>query len=249
MTKELAPPPRPDRLALCTGMPRSGSMWSFNVCRSLLASAHPGACIVGLYSENIAETLAARDDAYRVIKCHAVDERGRDAIRQGNCRCIYTHRDPREAMTSTMKFAAVSFEAALGSLEFLSFQRQFGKLLCLAYAEITGAPRLAVRNIAEHLALDVDETAIAEADRLSGRAEAAAVIERIDSLPTTEVHRDNRYVYDRRSLLHRNHLTGVGAQWRTVLSDDLGQADRRGDAPVGRSAGLARISAGQQLLD
>jgi hypothetical protein len=197
------------------------------------ASTYAGRCsprriralaFVGLYSENIAETLAARDDAYRVIKCHAVDERGRDAIRQGNCRCIYTHRDPREAVTSTMKFAAVSFEAALGaikgSLEFLSFQRQFGKLLCLAYAEITGAPRLAVRNIAEHLALDVDETAIAEADRLSGRAEAAAVIERIDSLPTTEVHRDNRYVYDRRSLLHRNHLTGVGAQWRTVLSDD-----------------------------
>ena len=37
-------------------------------------------------------------------------------------------------------------------------------------------------------------------------------------LAADEVYRDDKYVYHRRSLIHRNHLTGGGARWKRALT-------------------------------
>jgi len=213
---------RPIDLILCTGMPRSGSTWSFNACMSLLESAHPDASIRGLYSEDIRAVLAERSADYLVIKCHAVDESGRGAIGRRECRTVYTHRDPHEAVASFMVFADVSFDEALASvkasLEFMTFQRRYGDALFLSYTELTETPQQAIRKIADHLGLAGDHAAVTAADRRSSRQEAAAVADKVETLAPDEVYRDEKYVYHRRSLVHRNHLTGGGARWQCALT-------------------------------
>jgi Sulfotransferase domain len=214
---------QPIDLILCTGMPRSGSTWSFNACMSLLESTHPDASIVGFYSADIRAVLAERSADYLVIKCHNVDEAGHGAIRRGECRTIYTYRDPCEAVASLMVvFAHVSFDEALASikasLEFMTFQRLYGDALFLSYTELNETPQQAIRKIADHLGLAGDEAAITEADHRSSRQEATAVAEKVETLAPAEVCRDDKYLYHRRSLIHRNHLTGGGARWRCTLS-------------------------------
>jgi hypothetical protein len=213
---------RPIDLILCTGMPRSGSTWSYNACMSLLESAHPDASIAGLYSEDIRAVLAERSADYLVIKCHAVDEAGRGAIGRGECRTVYTYRDPREAVASFMVFADHSFDEALASikasLEFMTFQRRYGDALLISYTELTESPRQAIRRIADHLGPAVDDAAVTEADRRSSREEAAAVADKVETFTPAEVYRDDKYLYHRRSLVHRNHLAGGGARWQSALT-------------------------------
>jgi Sulfotransferase domain len=213
---------QPTDLILCTGMPRSGSTWSFNVCMSLLESAHPGASIVAFYSADIRAILADRVADYLVIKCHNVDEAGHRAIGRGECRTIYTYRNPCEAVTSFIVFADVSFVDALASikasLEFMTFQRRYGDALFLSYTELNGTPQQAIRKIADHLGPAGNEAAITAADHRSSRQEAAAVAEKVETLTPAEVYQDDKYLYHRRSLIHRNHLTGGGARWRCTLT-------------------------------
>jgi len=213
---------RPIDLILCTGMPRSGSTWSFNACMSLLESTHPDASIVGFYSADIRAVLTERSADYLVIKCHNVDEAGHGAIGRGECRTVYTYRDPCEAVASFIVFADVSFDDALASikasLEFMTFQRRYGDALFLSYTELNETPQHAIRKIADHLGLAGDEAAITAANRRSSRQEAAAVAEKVETLAPAEVYRDEKYLYHRRSLIHRNHLTGGGARWQSALT-------------------------------
>ncbi len=203
-------------------MPRSGSTWSFNACMGLLESTQPDASIVGLYSADIRAVLAKRSADYLVIKCHNVDEAGHGAIGRGECRTVYTYRDPCEAVASFIVFANVFFDEALASikasLEFMTFQRRYGDALFLSYTELTETPRQAIRKIADHLGLAGDDAAVTAADRRSSRQEAAAVAEKVETLAPDQVYRDDKYLYHRRSLVHRNHLTGGGARWRSVLT-------------------------------
>jgi hypothetical protein len=100
----------------------------------------------------------------------------------------------------------------------MTFQRRYGDLLLVAYDELANEPANAIRRIASHLGLIADDAAVLAADRRSGQEAVAAIATHVSDFPAEAVYRDEHYLYDRRTLIHRNHLTGAGARWATALT-------------------------------
>ncbi len=92
------------RIVTCTGMPRSGSTWSYNVVRQLLESVDGKQNVTAQYREGaggdeaIENALAA--SAHQVIKLHYPQQLTMNAIRNGGVWNIYTFRDPVTALAS-----------------------------------------------------------------------------------------------------------------------------------------------------
>jgi hypothetical protein len=200
-------------------MPRSGSTWSFNACLGLLKSAYTGS-VTGFYSENIGEVLTEPAAELLVVKCHAVDAAGLEVIGKMLCRCVYTHRDPREAVASMMQFAGATFDAALqsivASLEFFTFQRRFGTVLTIAYPDLVHRPRECVEKIAAYLKIP-NATIDAVAETYSREA-LAEIARSVETFAPPDVYRDTKYLYHRATLIHRDHFSGVGNMWSDILS-------------------------------
>ncbi len=159
-------------LVLCTGMPRSGSTWSFNVVRLLLARVSDA--VRSGYADTVGEALRinGRTAEHVVVKCHAPDDIGRALIKQRACRTIYTYRDPLDSILSAVEAFERRFEDQLASvkasLDLMRFQVEAGGVLCLWYDELIARDRDAVQAIADYLDLTLPVDAIDDvAARLS----------------------------------------------------------------------------------
>ncbi len=159
-------------LVLCTGMPRSGSTWSFNVVRLLLA--HLSDSVRSGYADTVGEALRinGRTAEHVVVKCHVPDDIGRALIKQRACRTIYTYRDPLDSVLSAVEAFKRRFDDQLASvresLDLMRFQVEAGGVLCLWYDELITRDRDAVQAIADYLDLTLPAEAITEvAERLS----------------------------------------------------------------------------------
>lgn len=155
-------------LVLCTGMIRSGSTWSYNVVRQLLARS--ATHVHATYSDSPTEVLQQHglDADHVVVKCHDPDQAGRVLIKQRLCRTIYTYRDPLECLASGAD-VGMAFTPTLArlkaSLELFEFQQAAGDVHVVWYDEIVGRPRDRVRAIADYLQLgasDEDVDGVAE---------------------------------------------------------------------------------------
>ena len=218
-------------IILCNGMPRSASTWSFNVCRLLLQELHPQATLCARYHENIAEAMDPLRGSYDhvVLKCHFLDERGRELCRAGVARTVYTHRDPFDAIYSAMAMFHHTFEDALDSirrsLELLEFHRASGNAHILEYHAIVRTPKKAIAMVAAYLALNASEEAV-------GRIAAQTSTEAMKAI-AAQVGRERRGVrtprsmYDPETHVHRNHIRdGRTGHGRKLLSpEQLRRAD------------------------
>jgi hypothetical protein len=225
LSKGMKPPdPSPARTVFCTGMPRSGSTWSFNVVLNLLKVTHPTAQIESLYSETAAQLLEDRRADFLVVKCHFMDPVGQAAMSSGAVPSVYTARDPREAVCSMMVFAGATFEDSLGaiihSLEFYEAQRRFGGIVAISYADIVSQPYHSISRIADHLGVTADSASVSEVERLCARDALGQISANIETFGADEVHREDRYLYHLPTLIHRHHFTDSGVAWREHLSAD-----------------------------
>ncbi|NJO37590.1 MAG: sulfotransferase domain-containing protein [Rhizobiales bacterium] len=172
------------------GMPRSGSMWTFNVVRALAR----GAGYRVLPEEVFVTELEAFDYAHReiaanrdpgavlVLKVHA----RLDAIPPGNF-VITNLRDIRDSAFSYMRFMHVDFETALAKgrtqtaivdhyLRFPERQR-----MVLRYEALTSAPADAVARIAERIGVRIHDHAAQAIATTFSRASVKALIEQMSS--------------------------------------------------------------------
>jgi hypothetical protein len=201
-------------LAICNGMPRSASTWSFNVVLALLRRSSPGGEVYGGYDENIARFLksAPATAAHLVVKCHQLDTCGRAIARWNETKTIYTWRDPADTVVSCMRMFDYDFERALevvdSSLEIYQFHRKRNTALILYYPQIVSATHEAVDRIAKFLGInDCTETIDSIAELTS--------LERVrrKTKPLTDdasMVRHSGLEYDLETLLHREHIRDGG---------------------------------------
>lgn len=213
-------------IILCTGMPRSGSTWSYNVCKTILQAAFPGSSLWTGYCEEVGRVVEdhRQDTDHLLIKCHNLADAGsRHYIERNQPKLVYTYRDPRSAVASGMVVFGHSFEhmvaLVLGSLQFMDYQMNVANPLLISYGELSTASMATIRRILRYLGIEIADDAIREIGRRCGRREMTRIAAQIDSLDPHEVQRDGQYVMHRPTLIHRNHLREEGAAWHGVLSD------------------------------
>ncbi len=186
------------KLVWIASMPRSGSMWAFNVARALLQEAgrevHPAqvpkddAQMVRCAREGLADPDPRRT---WVLKVH--DRIPPDFERS---RFVVTRRDLRDALVSYMRFLRCDFPRAFEMIAaapaFYDTYDRAGseRVLLLDYGQIVDAPAAAAGRIAEFLELTVE---VAARERIAERFSKANV---------------QRLVQDTEQALERRHRAG-----------------------------------------
>ena len=182
------------KLVWITSMPRSGSMWAFNVARALLQAAgrevHPAQVpkddsqMMRCAREGLADADPRR---IWVLKVH--DRIPPDFERS---RFVVTRRDLRDALVSYMRFLRCDFPRAFEMIaaapEFYDTYDRAGpeRVLQLDYGQIVGAPAAAAARIADFLAPSVEESA---RDRIVERFSKANVQRLVRSTEQSLEHR------------------------------------------------------------
>jgi len=160
----------PYKIVWVASMPRSGSMWAFNVARSLLRDAgltvFPRDNRPRSDTQTVAEAQAAlKDDSSSHIWCLKIHSRMTPAHANG---FISTFRDPRDAIISYMRFVRCDFDRALSAAKvwtrlcdhYRGMSTEFS--LCLDYDAIIREPINVASQIQAFLGLDSDADAIAK---------------------------------------------------------------------------------------
>jgi hypothetical protein len=156
------------RLIFCSGMTRSASRWSYQTCQELEKSRTPiEKFSVGYLGENedIIDANIARvlhmNDGSAVFASHAFSPRALEIIKNRIAKNIYTYRDPRDSIASSMRMDNKGYDYAFTKIEFsLSHYDRFAKdghSLVLTYAEIVDDPVAVTARIADYL--EVETTA------------------------------------------------------------------------------------------
>src|SRR5437764_9299821 len=148
-------------LIFCSGMMRSGSTWSFNVCR-LLAQVAARQHNLPFWSgyltlEQCEQFLAHASRKFpgpTVVKAHGLGPIALRYLALGQATAICTFRDPRSCVASLMQFSNVSFAVACGRiLEGLRMLDQYPRqhTLFVRYEQIVNEPLTQIREIGAHL--------------------------------------------------------------------------------------------------
>ena len=174
------------RCVWVTGMPRSGSMWTFNVTRMLLRNHYKVVPELVPHYESVMERVACEvivdgpPNTVAVVKQHK-------QIRQEMpySRFICTRRDPRDALLSFMRFMRCDFEAGLvafqSMIEISDYYRTFPaeKILILEYHDIVTHPIKTIKRIAAFLGLDLPSTTIDDIEKRFQKEHVAKTLSKL----------------------------------------------------------------------
>lgn len=215
---------------------RSGSTWSFNVCRllgQLLALRRGQRFTSGYLSaeslERFLECELALRDGPAVIKAHEIGPVASDWVRTGRAKAVCTLRDPRDCVASDVVFWQEGFDASvrrvLTSLKHVVLHQDFGRTLFIRYEEMMANPKWQIRQIADYLQISVDQTEIDSIDAQTDVQRSRKICEDLsgqsgDQMESvSEAHRR-----DRVTLLHENHIgTTQVDRWKHDLTTEQGQ--------------------------
>lgn len=235
------------KLVWIASMPRAGSMWVYNVTRSLIAAA--GRAVeparVPYDKDEIAEAarkaLSSSDPArIWVLKTHL-------AVRRDMPRSLFIlpRRDARDALVSYMRFMGIGFDdalrriaAAAGVVDHYWDGLPADTSLRLEYATIVADAEEAIRRIAGFLALDPSDEEVRRMAALWSREAVAKLLRRLEEraatqgLPADEVFRrgdGKARLYDRATGFQSGHASDYrDGDWRRLLpAECLPQIDAR----------------------
>lgn len=167
-------------------VPRTGSMWTFNIVRDLVRSTG-GRVLPEVVPHEDEEMeaigkagIAASDDATYVLKVHIPIS----ARLEKSC-FIVTQRDPHDALVSFMRFTKCDFDYGLRFLaSAIRLDRHFAtfpadRTIVLAYSDIVSRPAAVISEIGQKLSIAVDQAfADALVERYSKSRVQARLVER-----------------------------------------------------------------------
>jgi hypothetical protein len=222
----------PPKLILCTGVVRSGSTWSFNVCRQLgmlLAGARgepfTSTYIGELELEQLVAGYVEKLAGPTVLKAHAVGPVAVAAVRAGRVRAVCTFRDPRDCVASDLTFLGWPFDAVVRrvgeNLAYLGYYRAARHALFVRYEEMIVDPLPQLARIAAHLGVDADDAELRRIDAATDLPSSRAVCAALADRPAEELVWSQTHRVDPATQLHENHIhSGRVGRWRDELTAD-----------------------------
>jgi Sulfotransferase domain len=224
-------------IIICDGIIRSGSTWSFNVCRLLgqMLSKRRGqpfgiGCVGEDSLDHFLQVEAGLRDGAAVIKVHEVGPVALEWIRTGRVKAVCTFRDPRDCVASDIVFWGDGFDPSVRrvarSLEYLykSYQH-FDRTLFVRYEEMIEKPLWQIRRIAEYLQIPIDQKQLEWIDGQTNIHASRKICEGLSARPEDQVDIGlGNHRRDRVSLLHDNHIgSAKSGRWKTDLTAEQGQ--------------------------
>jgi hypothetical protein len=138
-------------LSIC-GMPRSGSTFSFNIARELLARR---GSIYFEPTEEIERVIAQSQADSTIIKNHNVSESGIELLKTGAMKGICTVREPIDAIESLMDIFGFDVDKSIYAFQLWvdSFNQFHDHVLVVPYKSIETSPTKVIIQIARHLGI------------------------------------------------------------------------------------------------
>jgi Sulfotransferase family len=225
------------------GMPRSASMWAFNITRSLLRQA--GLTVlprtVPKYDIEMVEEarIGLKDSSPNNVWCLKVHSRLQNA--SSSNRFISTIRDPRDAVVSFMRFTRYDFEQTLVQSTIWTVLCDHYRALppelslCLDYSKVISEPMTVASRISTFLGLELGTNSIActvaEFERESVRRRIEAFqndFERRRAAGDSDIadaqilNGDGTVrIWDPQTGFQSDHVSDYRAgDWRVLLTDD-----------------------------
>jgi hypothetical protein len=228
-------------LIFCTGMLRSGSTWSYNVCR-LMAQVSAGKDpIWGGYltleqTEQFLHSNSGAVPGLTVIKTHGVGPLAQQALKRGLAKAVCTYRDPRDCVASMMMFANEPFNVAVqrvsAGLEMLESYTRWEQTLFIRYEEMLGDRLAQVRKIAAHLEMVFEERVIRRIDERTGIEHSKEICQQLRQRPDGQIMKLMNHRVDPETWLHDNHIQdGRAGRWKNEMSVDQIHALQRTYGP------------------
>src|ERR1700722_11823341 len=158
-------------LVFCTGMVRSGSTWSFNVCRLLgkmlaIQRREPfgSAYLVQEQLEQFLNGQAAQAKGPTVVKTHVAGPTALQFLQSGRARAVCTFRDPRDCCVSMRSSVGGNIHqiarAILKGLDMITSYENAGRTLFVRYEQMMADPPEQIAQIADHLCVRVNQEAL-----------------------------------------------------------------------------------------
>jgi len=222
---------------ICDGVIRSGSTWSYNVCRLLgqIRAKRRGepfgiACLGENSLDQFLQVEATLGSGSAVIKAHELGPFALQSIRGGRVKAVCTYRDPRDCVASDLVFWAGGFEASLQRVarSFDCLMRSYQdseRTLFVRYEEMIEDPPGEIAKIAEHLEIPVDRKIVDWIDGQTNIEFSRTICGQLASRPAEQVDVGrNNHRRDRVTLLHDNHIGSARpGRWRRDLTPQQGQ--------------------------
>lgn len=218
-------------IVTCTGMPRSGSTWAYNVIRRLLEIGKgKNNRISASYRENLAGdsalSAALQSSESTVLKMHYPGPVTMRAIQSGLVRNIYTYRDPlasiasfREMFGGTVSHAAEQIVRSIRNADI--WRKHSGTTLFIDYRELMADSRAQIRRIAFFLDLNVTEEDIAAVESQTNLAAVRRHTSEMIPKERVTLHRAGKSRYDPQTQYHVGHANKAESRnWRVELSSD-----------------------------
>jgi hypothetical protein len=219
-------------LCFCNGVIRSGSTWSFNVCRGLfqelatqLRQPFGSTYLDGEYVEQFVTQQWQKSPGPTVIKAHMIGRVALTAIRSGQAKAVCTFRDPRDCVASDQVFMGRGFEYSVkrvaSSLEFLNYYQSTPHILLVQYEEMMKDRLSQMRRIAAHLHLRGDEEMFARIDGRTSLESSERLCRDLKNRPASTVLNIQSHRVDPDTHLHENHIGNAKiGRWKDEFSLD-----------------------------
>jgi hypothetical protein len=220
-------------IILCTGLLRSGSTWSFNVCRQLFRQTYKDGSVklaIG-YADGVPldELIRAnQDDSERIliVKSHFPGAYAVDQIESGQLPNICTLRDPRDSFVSLNSYDEMTFDEikdyVLKNLRYIDKYERKDKSLFIDFEDMMANSLAAVGRIADYLKLNLSEEIILEVDEQTNIDSARKTMNGLsDRDGSDSVHKVRSHLVDNLTFIHEKHVQSAkSGRWKTELSQD-----------------------------
>jgi hypothetical protein len=209
-------------IVFLAGMPRSGSTFSFNVVRELLARRGT------IYQEPISSAVSAVERSgsasHVLFKAHNTDDVTLRLIELGAVKVVCTVRRPEDAIASWMEAFGFQLDESIGAMQ--EWRRMFARLrdhaLVVRYEQIDRQPWRAALRIARHVCPDASVMEVLRVARMYSKEKVKSATDELAKDGDNIVELSFSY-YDRVTFLHRRHVA-------TLVSRSA--ADRIGNEAV-----------------
>jgi hypothetical protein len=212
---------------------RSGSTWSFNVCRELvqLACKRQGQPLATCYfnQPDIEYFLRSRSVSSLpgpvVIKAHLLGEVSWQWIQSDRARTVITIRDLRDCMASDMRFLSEGFEKSterlVDCLKTIPPALTCPNALVIPYEQMIAHTSEMIGRIAAHLGIEADGQEIREIDARTNMEASRKICQALREAPDSSLETVGAQKCDSRTLLHVNHVdSGKVGRWKDELSPE-----------------------------
>jgi len=222
-------------VALCSGMPRSGSTWSYNVCRLLyeriakekqLSSQaissydspvgrrrQPQECLQ--FEHFLLNYYSPEYSNYLVYKSHSLSCYGLYFLASQRIKNICTFRDPRDSLASLMLFSQEKFllkQYLANLIKFLchiDLYKRYPNSLLIRYEDMLKQPKHSIKKIIDFLDNTfISTTIIDDIHQQTCYTAVKEITTRLTKPSAKNCFTHNQHIVDKSTQFAHNHLSG-----------------------------------------